>query len=55
MTNIATAIDKIKNEAYEEAAQVVERFNNCPVVIPPNGSLATQIAIAIRGLKKTEQ
>jgi hypothetical protein len=52
---MATAIDKIRDEALEEAAQVVERFNTCPVVIPPNGSLAIQIATAIRGLKKTQQ
>ena len=32
----------------EQLAQIVERFGDCPVVIPPNGSLITQIAEAIR-------
>ena len=32
----------------EQMAQVVERFADCPVVVPANGSLLTQIAEAIR-------
>lgn len=32
----------------EQMARIVERFADCPVVIPPNGSLLTQIADAIR-------
>ena len=32
----------------EQIAQIVERFADCPVVIPANGSLLTEIAVAIR-------
>jgi len=32
----------------EQMAQIVERFADCPVVIPANGSLLTEIAEAIR-------
>lgn len=32
----------------EQIAQIVERFADCPVVIPANGSLLTEIAEAIR-------
>ncbi len=41
----------IRREAFEEAAQLVDRFNGSPVVIPPNGSYASVIAAAIRNLK----
>lgn len=41
----------IRREAFEEAAQLVDRFNGSPVVIPPNGSYASVIATAIRNLK----
>lgn len=37
-------------KALFEAAQLVERFNDSPVVIPTNGSFATIIAKAIRQL-----
>jgi hypothetical protein len=42
---------RLRREAFEEAAQLVDRFNGSPVVIPPNGSYASVIAAAIRNLK----
>jgi hypothetical protein len=36
--------------ALDEAARLVERFNDSPVVVPPNESFATVIAKAIRQL-----
>lgn len=42
---------QLRKEAFEEAAQLVDRFNLGPVVIPLNGSFAGLIAAAIRGLK----
>jgi hypothetical protein len=39
-----------REQVLEEAAQMVERFNDAPVVIPPNGSLTSLIAKAIRRL-----
>lgn len=41
----------LRKEAFEEAAQLVERFSDSPVVIPANGSFASVIAAAIRNLK----
>lgn len=41
----------LRREAFEEAAQLVERFNDSPVVVPPSGSFASVIAAAIRNLK----
>ena len=43
-TGILSKIECIK----EQMAQIVERFADCPVVIPTNGSLLTEIAEAIR-------
>lgn len=39
--------------ALDEAARLVERFNDSPVVVPPNGSFASVIAKAIRQLATT--
>jgi hypothetical protein len=36
--------------ALDEAARLVERFNDSPVVVPPNESFASVIARAIRQL-----
>lgn len=43
-TGILSKIECVK----EQMAQIVERFADCPVVIPANGSLLTEIAEAIR-------
>jgi len=43
-TGILSKIECIK----EQMAQIVERFADCPVVIPANGNLLTEIAEAIR-------
>ena len=39
-----------RTQVLEEAAQVVERFNDSPVVVPPNESFASVVAKAIRRL-----
>ena len=39
--------------ALEQAARLVERFNDSPVVVPPNESFASVIAKAIRQLATT--
>lgn len=41
--------------AIEDAAQLVERFHDSPVVIQPNESFAKTIARAIRQLAKNEE
>jgi hypothetical protein len=41
---------KDRADALEEAAGVVERFSEAPVVIPPNEDFASVIAKAIRRL-----
>lgn len=41
--------------AIEDAARLVERFHDSPVVIQPNESFATTIARAIRQLAKKEE
>ena len=41
--------------AIEDAARLVERFHDAPVVIQPNESFATTIARAIRQLAKNEK
>jgi hypothetical protein len=41
--------------AIEEAARLVERFNDAPVVIPPTESFATVIARAIRLLATNKE
>jgi hypothetical protein len=43
-TGHAALIESIK----EQLVEVVERFGTCPVVIPPNGSLLSQIVETIR-------
>ena len=41
--------------AIEEAARLVERFNDAPVVIPPTESLTSVIARAIRQLATNKE
>jgi hypothetical protein len=41
--------------ALDEAARLVERFNDAPVVIPPTESFATVIARAIRLLATNKE
>jgi hypothetical protein len=43
-TGHAALVESIK----EQLVEVVERFGTCPVVIPPNGSLISQIVETIR-------
>jgi hypothetical protein len=43
-TGRAALVESIK----EQLVEVVERFGTCPVVIPPNGSLISQIVETIR-------
>ena len=47
--------DKERANALDEAARLVERFNDSPVVIPPNDSFASVIARAIRQLATTKE
>lgn len=47
--------DSIVNRTLEQAAQVVERFNDAPVVVPPTESFATVIARAIRLLATNKE
>ena len=42
-------------KALFEAARLVERFNDSPVVIPPNESFSTVIARAIKQLATTQE
>jgi len=42
-------------KALFEAARLVERFHDSPVVIPPNESFATVIARAIKQLATTQE
>ena len=42
--------DGVRANALDEAATVVERFSDSPVVVPPNESFASVIAKAIRRL-----
>jgi len=41
--------------ALDEAARLVERFNDSPVVIPPSSSFASVIAKAIRQLATNKE
>lgn len=41
--------------ALDEAARLVERFNDSPVVVPPNDSFASVIARAIRQLATNKE
>ena len=47
--------DSSRANALDEAARLVERFNDSPVVIPPNGSFSTVIAKAIRQLATKQE
>lgn len=49
------AEDSIVNRTLEQAAQLVERFNDAPVVVPPTESFATVIARAIRLLATNKE
>ena len=42
--------ESIDSKTLEQAAQLVERFNDSPVVVPSNESFASVIAKAIRQL-----
>jgi hypothetical protein len=42
--------DSTRANAFDEAARLVERFSDSPVVVPPNESFASVIAKAIRQL-----
>lgn len=45
----------VRVRALYEAAALVERFNDSPVVIPPNESFASVIAKAIKQLATTQE
>jgi hypothetical protein len=47
--------DSIANRTLERAAQLVERFNDAPIVIPPTESFATVIARSIRLLATNKE
>lgn len=46
---------KERANALDEAARLVERFNDSPVVIPPSSSFASVIAKAIRQLATNKE
>lgn len=55
---VSSSFDVVSNarqDAFEQAARLVERFNDSPVVIPPNGSFTEVIARAIRQLATNEE